>query len=280
MRKIQAYDFDIEYVKGKRNIVADAISRRPTVLSFRGMDADWKAQLLVEYSKDEFACDILDGVVLDERFRVMDEFIYYKDRIYLAKNSKLKEKILLASHDSPLDGHQGFTKTYRSIRERFSWKGLKEDVLRHVKECTTCQQNKGEHTYHVGLLQPLPIPDGKWESISMDFITDLPTVQGKDCIYVFVDILTKYSHLFSIYAHYTASQVVEIFFRDVFRLHGLPRTIVSDQYNRFMGGFWQEIFQLVGTDLTPSTSYHPQTDGQTEIVNQWLEGYLRNYVAG
>ena len=103
-------------------------------MSLRGMDADWKAQLLVEYSKDDFACEILDGVVSDESFRVMDEVIYYWDRIFLAKNSKLKEKILLASHDSPLSGHEGFIKTYRAIRERFSWKGLKEDVLRHVRE--------------------------------------------------------------------------------------------------------------------------------------------------
>ena len=71
-----------------------------------------------------------------------------------------------------------------------------------------------------------------------------------------------------------------MFFKEIFRLHGLPKTIVSDRDNRYMGGFWQELFRLVGTELTPSTSYHPQTDGQTEIVNKWLEGYLRNYVSG
>ena len=138
MRKIQAYEFDIDYVNGKRNVVADALSRRPIVLSLRGMDADWKAQLLVEYSKYDFACEILDGVASDDRFRVMDEVIYYWDWIFLANKSKLKEKMLLASHDSPLARHQGFTKTYRAIRGRFSWKGLKEDVLRHVRECTIC----------------------------------------------------------------------------------------------------------------------------------------------
>ena len=114
----------------------------------------------------------------------------------------------------------------------------------------------------------------------MDFITGLPMVQGKDCIFVVVDRLTKYTHFFAISAHYTAAQVAELFFREVFRLHGLPKTIISDRDSRFMGGFWQELFRLVGTELKPSTSYHPQTDGQTKIVNKWLEGYLHNYVSG
>ena len=114
----------------------------------------------------------------------------------------------------------------------------------------------------------------------MEFITGLPMVQGKDCIFVVVDRLTKYAHFFAISAHYTIAQAAKLFFREIFRLHGLPKTIVSDKDSRFMGAFWQEIFWLVGMELTPSTSYHPQTDGQTEIVNKWLEGYLCNYVSG
>ena len=93
----------------------------------------------MEYSKDRFACEILDGQVTDGRYRVMDEVIYFRDRIFFTGSSQLKEKVLCASHDSPLLGHQGFTKTYRAIRERFSWKDLKEDVLRHVRECEVCQ---------------------------------------------------------------------------------------------------------------------------------------------
>ena len=95
-----------------------------------------------------------------------------------------------------------------------------------------------------------------------------------------VDRLTKYAHFFAIPTEYRASQVAELFFREIFRLHGLPKNIVSDRDSRFMSAFWQELFRLTGTELTPSTSYHPQTDGQTEIVNKWVEGYLRNYVAG
>jgi hypothetical protein len=91
---------------------------------------------------------------------------------------------------------------------------------------------------------------------------------------VVVDSLTNFSHFFSISMDYSASQVEDLFFREVFRLHGLPKTVVSDSYSRFMSTFWHELFWLVGTELTPSTSYHPQTDGQTEIVNKWVEGYL------
>jgi len=174
--KIQAYDFEIEYVKGKNNVVVDALSRRPLTLSLMNISVDWKSHLLVEYSKDKFACEILDGKIQDDRYKVVDDIIYYKDKIYLVQGSQLKQKIIQATHDSPLAGHQGFFKTYRQIRERFTWKNIKEDVLNHVRECNIYQHNKVEHTYLAGLLQPLPIPNHKWESISMDFITGLPKV--------------------------------------------------------------------------------------------------------
>lgn len=116
-----------------------------------------------------------------------------------------------------------------AVRERFTWKALKGDVLRHTQECEACQRNKGELIHPVGLLQSLSIPEWKWESISMDFITGLSTVQGKDCIYVVVDRLMKYTHFFAIPTGYSTSQVTKLFFREVFWLRGLPKNIVSDQ---------------------------------------------------
>jgi hypothetical protein len=95
-----------------------------------------------------------------------------------------------------------------------------------------------------------------------------------------VDRLTKFSHFYAIPTQCSVVQVVELFFREVFRLHGLSRNIISDRDNQFIGTFWRELFRLVGTELTPNTSYHPQTDGQTEIVNKWVVEYLRNYVGG
>jgi hypothetical protein len=98
----------------------------------------------------------------------------------------------------------------------------------------------------VGLLQPLSIPEQKWDNISMDFITGFPKVQGRDCIYVVVDILNKYVHFFSIPSEYNASQVADLFFREVFKLHGLPRNIVSDWDNRFLKCILAGVVRLSG----------------------------------
>jgi hypothetical protein len=123
--KVHAFDFDIEYVKGKKNIVVDALSRRPATCSLMEISIDWKSHLLVEYSKNRFACGVMDGQIQDDKYRVIDDVIFYKDKVYLVPDSGLKKKILTTIHDSPLAGHQGFFKTYRQIKERFSWKGLK-----------------------------------------------------------------------------------------------------------------------------------------------------------
>jgi hypothetical protein len=203
--------------------VVDALSRRPPGCSMMDICTDLKAHLLVEYSKNKFSYEIMDGQVVDDRYWVLDDAILYKDRIYLVLESTLKGKILKVCHHSLAVGHQGYFKTYRQIKERFSWKGLKDDVLKHIQECTTCQQNKSEQTHPTGLLQPLPIPEQKWENISMDFITSLPQVQGKDCIFLVVDKLTKFSHFFAIPMDYKVIQVAELFFKEVFKLHGLPK---------------------------------------------------------
>jgi len=145
-------------------------------ISLMSIALNWKAPLLVEYSKDCHACEILDKRIQDDQYRVISEVIYYNSWIYLVPNSQLREKIMQVAHDSPLTGHQGLTKTYRAIRDHFPWTRLKDDVLRHVRECDTCQRNKGEQTHPTRLLQPLPIPERKWESMSMDFITGLPVV--------------------------------------------------------------------------------------------------------
>jgi hypothetical protein len=132
-----SFDFDIEYVKGKKKIMADVLSRRPATCSLMEVSVDWKSHLLVEYSKNKIACKVLDGQVQDDKYRIIDDVILYKDKLYLVPASRLKKKILTTVHDSPLAIHQGFFKTYKKIIEKFSWKELKQDVMRYIRKCVT-----------------------------------------------------------------------------------------------------------------------------------------------
>jgi hypothetical protein len=118
-------------------VVVYALSRRPLVYAMTDISVDWKARLLVEYSKNRFSCKLMDGQVQDDNFIIVDNIIYHKGRIFLVLGSTFKTKVLQACHDSPVAGHQGFIKTYKKLRERFTWEGMKEDVMCHIKECTT-----------------------------------------------------------------------------------------------------------------------------------------------
>lgn len=140
-------------------------------------------------------------------------------------------------------------------------------ISRSVRSTNKTKMN----TLLVGLLQPLPIPNQKFESILMDFIIGLPRMQGKDCIYVVVNRLMNLAHVFAIIISFIVAQVAELCFREVFRFNGLPKTIMSDRDNKFLSAFWQEIFKLSGMVLTPSNSYHHLTYGKMEF-EQMLGG--------
>jgi hypothetical protein len=155
---------------------------------------------------------------------------------------------------------------------------MKEDVTNFINSCQICQQTKVPAQLPYGLLQPLPIPEGVWEDISLDFIVGLPSFQRNTMILVVVDRFSKATHFAKLPSRFTASQVASVFAETVYKLHGMPKSIVSDRDPIFLSKFWQELFKSSGTKLRMSTAYHPQTDGQTEIVNKALQQYLRCFV--
>lgn len=175
----------------------------------------------------------------------------------------------------PQGGHSGRDNTAARIKSLFFWKGMTREIQAYVRECTTCQRSKPDQAAYPSLLQPLPIPNHIWESISMDFIEGLPKPLGKQVIFVVVDRLSKSAHFMSRAHPYTASDVAQLFMDSVFKLHGMPSSITSDRDPIFLSQVWTDLFVLQGVTLNRSSAYHPQTEGQTEIVNKALETYLR-----
>ena len=167
------------------------------------------------------------------------------------------------------------TPTYYKLRKHFAWKGMKQDVESYIKQCSVYQHAKLPLQHLAGLLQPLPMPEGVWRDVSMDFIEGLPKSNGYNVILVVVDRLTKYAHFIPMKHPYTASTIAQAFLDNVVKLHGLPNSIISDRDTVFVSHFSTQLFKLYKVNLTLSTAYHPQTDGQTERVNQCLEMFLR-----
>ena len=176
-----------------------------------------------------------------------------------------------------MEGHLGFLKTFHRVKRVFYWPGLREDVKKHVKECDACQRLKAETCNVAGLLLPLPIPDKPWLDVSMDFVKGLPKSQSKDVVLVVEDRLTKFVHFFPLSHPYAAVKVAHLYLNYVFKLHGMLASIVSDRGLMFTSHFWQELMRLQGVQLAMFSAYHPQSDGQTEVVNKSLEHYLKAF---
>ena len=183
--------------------------------------------------------------------------------------------IIQLFHDSSFGGHSGVAVTIKRVAALFWWKKLRRDIRNYVRMCQVYQRYKADLPAPGGLLQPLPIPGAVWVDVSLNFIEGLPKSRGKDTILVVVDRLSKYAHFLTLTHPFTATIVAQLYFDHIFKPHGIPRTIVSDRDKIFLSQFWQELVRLQHVSLRMSTAYHPQSDGQSEVVNRSLEGYLR-----
>jgi hypothetical protein len=285
--KLLGYDFNIVYKPGNLNRGANALSRAHELgeICVMASNLQWKdaALLQEECAQDPYLQEIVADLQRDEKSRPGFEFkqgvLLYEGRLVISRNSVLIPTLLKEFHDTPQGGHSGFYRTYRRLAANVYWVGMKNVVQEFVRSCDICQRQKYLACAPGGLLQPLPIPDRIWEDISMDFITGLPKSRGFEAILVVVDRLSKYCHFIALKHPYTARTIAEVFVREIVRLHGIPLSIVSDRDPIFMSNFWKELFKLQGTKLKMSSAYHPESDGQTEVVNRCLETYLRCFIA-
>ncbi|KAL5557731.1 hypothetical protein UlMin_033942 [Ulmus minor] len=197
-------------------------------------------------------------------------------RLCIPDDVEIKEQLLSEAHATPYSVHPGATKMYQDLKERFWWSCMKKEVAEYVAKCLTCQRVKAEHQRPGGELQPLEIPEWKWDQNTMDFVVGLPkTTKGHDAIWVVVDRLTKSAHFISIKTTFSLEQLADLYVQEIVRLHGVLKSIVSDRDARFTSKFWRNVQRAMGTTLNFSTAFHPQTDGQSERTIQILEDMLR-----
>jgi hypothetical protein len=287
LTKLLGLRYQIIYKKGSDNRVADALSRYPlghqVELSALSVALPaWIQEVVDGYQQDTDACCkiqtlcINSGAVLD--FSLKDGVLYYKNRIWIGNNTSLQHKILANLHSSAVGGHSGIQVTYQRVQHLFAWPRLRASITQYVQSCTVCQQAKPEHVKYPGMLQLLPVPAHAWQIVSLDFIEGLPRSATFNCILVVVDKFSKYNHFVPLSHPFTALDVAEAYMQHIHRLHGLPQSLISDRDRIFTSTLWTTLFRLAGTQLRMSSSYHPQTDGQTEHANQCLETYLRCFV--
>lgn len=214
-------------------------------------------------------------------FKYSKKLLWMDDRLCVPNIRELRDRVMFSEHDDPSKGHPGMFKTVQFVKTRFYWKGMEKTIKHYVKTCEKCQRNKFRQTKPPGLLQSLSVPESRWQDITMDFITDLPPSDGFNAVWVIVDRLTKRAHFIEIKmgeAESTAQECARVFCDRYQRLHGIPETVVSDRDVRFTSSFWQSWLELQGTKLCFGSAFRPNTDGQSERTNRFLEDYMRNYV--
>ena len=202
----------------------------------------------------------------------------FEGRIYVPPNAELRQEILQQHHDKTDVGHPGQHRMIELLKRTYWWPQMRNDVKRYIKGCDTCQRNKILRTRPTTHLHPLPIPTGPWEEISIDMIGPLPESDGYDAILVIVDRFSKMIRLRAVNTTLSSEELGDIYRDDIWRQHGIPRRIISDRGPQFASKFMAELCRATGTQRNLSTAYHPQTDGQTERINQEVEAYLRNVI--
>ncbi len=309
------YDFKVEYKPGKENILADALSRRPdleaavqtvrrnatddSVIDLNAVSVSILTNNLSEdiqaaYKADSFCSAMIahlqnpsapttaNILARASRFSFSEGLLWHQVSpgdvltTVVPNDSSLRERILREYHDVPYAGHLGREKTYVAVSRHFWWKHLIKWVTTYVKTCEVCQRVKPAQSTQAPL-RPLPIPSECWQSMTMDFAFGYPPdLHGNTGVVVFVDPLSKMVHLAPCKASIDARGTAELFLAHVFRYHGLPKRIISDRDPRFTAQFWQCLFQVLGTQLSMSTTDHPETDGQSERVIRVVEDVIRS----
>lgn len=284
--KLVGLQYQIIYRPGNTNLAADALSRHPAPPAHLNANSSsqpsWLSEVVAGYDRDPSAQQLLQELSLapdsHPPFSLTDGVLRLKGRIWLGSNQDVQQKVISALHSSALGGHSRFPVTFSRLKKLFAWRGMKASVKDFVDSCSAYAQAKPDRSRYPSLLSPLPIPTESWQMILMDFVEGLPRSGSANCLMVVVDRFSKFAHFIPLLHPFIAQQVAQKFLDHVYRLHGMPTHIVSDRDRIFTSTFRKELFRMAQTTLSMSSAYDPQSDGQTERVNQCLETFLRCFV--
>ena len=232
-------------------------------------------------TKNQFHTEkfVIKGLKLkDSPWYRKDNLIHWKTLLYIPPNPQLQEQIIQQNHNHLLTGHLGIRRTLDLIKTRYYWPTIKQDIARYIKDCDKCQRVKVNTSEKKTPLNPNTVPDAPWEIISVDLIGPLPESKGKNAIMVIIDWFSKMIQLFPILTKITSQGMAKIFRDEIFKLHDIPKKVISDWGPQFISSFMKELYSQLQIEGNPSTTYHPETNGQTERINAWVEQYLCIYI--
>jgi hypothetical protein len=208
-------------------------------------------------------------------FHIQDGLLCHLGHLYVPTSKRAK--IIWEAHYSRVEGHFGIEKIVVIVHKHFYWPKLRQDINKYIRSYTACAISKPTIKKQ-GLYTHLPIPEKPWESISMDYMSGFPSTKlGNDSVFVVVDQFSKMAILAACKKNVTAAETAKLFFERVWVHFGIPQTIIFDRDNRFLNTFWSSLRSLLDTKFTKSTAFHPQTDGQTEVINRMIVHILRMY---